>query len=188
MNKICLHTNSNWYGGQKEFEPPRKDTWEWIKTPPQFANVHIFEDLFLRDHINYNNVIKIAFIGEAPEIYEDACRHNPTTFNPYTWILDNYQHFDYVMSTFTFLENLFPDKFFWVPAASSRIMRHQIGRYEKNRNISIISSYKTWTVGHRMRHEFIKKFNTMIYCYCYFYFLLFSLFNKIKFLSQNHSS
>jgi len=163
MNKVVLHTHSDWYSGQTMFQSPRQETWEWFKHPPKEAGeVHIFEDLFLTSHVNYKGVIKIASIVEAPVIYDNATKHNSSVFHPYRWIENNHQQFDYVMSPFRFLEKMFPNRFFWIPAASSRIMRDQIGLYEKSRNLSIVASFKTWTPGHQLRHEFIKRYGSVI--------------------------
>lgn len=158
MNRIVLHTDTDWVAGRREFEPPTDETWNWFKHPPETGEVHIFEDNNLPKHVNYKNVIKIASLLEAPIIYDHASKYGSGVFHPYRWIEENYQHFDYVMSPFTYLERLFPDKFLWVPAASSRIFRNQIGLYEKERNLSVIASFKTWTEGHKLRHDFINRY------------------------------
>jgi hypothetical protein len=163
MNTIVLHNHYGWVWDDpnSEFEPPIKEAWDWFKKADKDdeGDIHIFEDLLLRDHANpkYDGKIKIAAIYECPEIYK-VCNHD--TFNPFTWIKENYKHFDYVMSPYFSLKELFGDKFLWVPALSSRVKRSEISMYEKSKNISMIASFKDWTYGHKLRHEVIKKYES----------------------------
>lgn len=157
MNKVALHTDSVWdWSPAAEFQAPQREAWDWFSHDGT-GDVHIFEDLHLTRHAKFKG-IKIAGIYECPEIYAHASRCNPSVFNPFEWIKDNKQHFDYVMSPYLFLQGLFPGKFFWVPALSSRIKLEEFGMYEKERNISCIASSKDWTYGHKLRHECIRRF------------------------------
>lgn len=160
MNKVVLHTHANWkWSDEDEFQAPTLEAWNWFGKTGDEGEVHIFEDLLLESHVNYKCKIKIAFILECPEIYKFYTLNNPAAFNPFTWIATNYHHFDYVMSPYLELKKLFGEKFFWVPALSSRVKRTEFGLYEKERNVSMIASFKDWTYGHKLRHEIIKKYS-----------------------------
>jgi len=158
MNQIILHSETRWsYEADAEFQPPKKEAFEWFKSPTQSGEVHIFEDLFLTKHTDFNCKAKIASILECPEIYKYYCSTNSTIFNPYEWIKHNHQHFDYIMSPFHLLRELVGDKFLWVPALSSRVKYGEFGMYEKARNMSLIASFKDWTYGHKLRHVVISE-------------------------------
>lgn len=159
MNTIILHTETRWsWKPDAEFQPPKKEAFEWFKTPDQPGEVHIFEDLFLERHANYNCKVKVACILECPEIYKYYSAMNPSNFNPFNWIKDNHQHFDYVMSPYYSLKELVGDRFLWVPALSSRIKNSEFGMYEKSRNMSMVASVKNWTYGHKLRHVVVDRF------------------------------
>jgi hypothetical protein len=157
MNKITAHTPYK----REDFRPheiPSVEAWEWYTNKD--GDVHIFEEWCLKDHVNYNGKIKIATLEEVPTIYEHAKQFDPnnTWTNPYEWIKDNHQHFNYIMSCYTFLKDIVGEKYIWAPLQHSLILREQIGLYEKEKLLSIIASAKTMTPGHRMRHEVINKY------------------------------
>lgn len=160
MNKIILHTETVWsWEPNAEFQPPSTEAYEWFRPPTEIGEVHMFEDLFLERHVNYNCKAKVACILECPEIYKYYCSTNPSIFNPFEWIKHNHQHFDYIMSPYYSFKDLVGKKYLWVPALSSRIKYHEFGMYEKTRNMSIVASFKDWTYGHKLRHVVINEFN-----------------------------
>lgn len=137
---------------------PTPEALQWY-TGNKNGDIHIFEDIHLPEHINYNGKIKIALLEEVPTIYDFAHKCNSQTFHPYNWIKENHHHFDYVFSPYTFLKNIVGEhKYQWICSQNCYIPKEQFGLYEKERLLSIIASFKTWTVGHRMRHEIIKQF------------------------------
>lgn len=164
MNRVVLHTDAHWNieDPNQEFQPPSKEAWDWFVKAHENneGDVHIFEDLHLRKHDNpeYRGKIKIASIMECPEIYKFVMRVNPREFDPFEWIKENHRYFDYVMSPYFELKQYFGDRFFWLPALSSRVKLHEFGMYEKSRLVSIVASFKDWTYGHKLRHEVIKKY------------------------------
>lgn len=156
MKTVTYHTveeRSNYI----DMIPPAQTVWEWVKNTIN-GDVHIFEDTLLPNHAQYNGKIKIACIMEAPAIYDFCSGNNPSQFHPYNWIKQNHHHFQYVMSPFTFLKNLVGDRYLWVPSGGNRIKLEDFGMYEKERLISIVASHKTWTVGHRLRHEIVRRY------------------------------
>jgi len=156
MKKISYHTSED-RNNYINTIPPKPEVWEWVKSNLQ-GDVHIFEDTLLPEHINYNNKIKIACIVECPAIYDFCYNNNPSIFHPFRWIQENHQHFKYVMSPYIFLKKNVGNKYLWIPSGGSRIKPEDFGMYEKERIISIVASHKTWTVGHRMRHEIVKRY------------------------------
>jgi len=159
MKKVALHSNVSFdrmRAGQLAFQPPKSQTTEWFVDKYE-ADVHLFDDHHLREHSKFKGV-KIALILECPSIYDDAVSHNSNTFHPFNWIEENYMHFDYVMSPYLKLKELFGEKFFWIPAVHSGILNDEVGMYEKSRLLSVTASFKTWTTGHKLRHELINRF------------------------------
>jgi len=164
MNKITIHSDSVWdWSPHSEFQAPYKEAWQWLNNKD--GEVHIFEDNWLTRHEQFNCKVKIASLLECPEVYAYYKRSNPSVLNPFDWIKENHRHFDYIMSPYYFLKDLVGDKFLWVPALSSRIKRDEFGLYEKERNVSIIASFKDWTYGHKLRHEIIKKYGNQFDIY-----------------------
>lgn len=156
MKIVTYHTSEIIDNYQTQL-PPAEKVWDWIKNPVD-GDIHIFEDLLLPEHINYDGKIKIACIIEAPAIYDYCLSNNRNQFHPYNWIKENHQHFLYVMSPYKSTKNLVGDKYLWTPPGGSRIKPEDFGMYEKERLLSIVASHKTWTIGHRMRHEIIKRY------------------------------
>lgn len=156
MKSVTYHTAEEW-SNYIDMIPPSQEVWNWTKSIKN-GDVHIFEDLYLQTHEQYNGKIKIACLVEAPAIYDFCKQNNPSQFHPYQWIVDNHRHFDFIMSPFTALKNLVGDKYLWVPSGGNRIKLEDFGMYEKERTLSIVASHKQWTVGHKLRHQIINKY------------------------------
>ena len=125
------------------------------------ADVHIFDEQCILEHVNYNGKIKIAMIGEIPTIYNYAKQFNPTVFDPHDWIKENQSHFDYIMSHFTYFKDMVGEsRFVWTHINMSFLKKEEYGIYEKERLLSIIASKKRMTPGHIMRHEVIAQYGS----------------------------
>lgn len=155
MNKVIGHITKR-YEDYTNTVAPARAAWDWFHAPD--GNVHVFDDTLLPTHVNFAGK-KVAMIAEVPTIYDNARGHNPNMFHPYDWIKNNHQHFDCIMSPFTFLKDIVGDKYVWVPCQDCFISREDFGLYEKERLLSAIASFKNWTPGHRMRHEIIQSFH-----------------------------
>jgi len=160
MNKISFHTPIK-IEDYKDVEGPSKEAWEWC-TNDMDGDVHIFEERILHEHVKYDGKIKIALLGEVPTVYAYAKQFDPnnTWVNPYDWIKDNYQHFDYVMSPFLSVKDIVGEnKFQWACIQCSHIRRSDWGMYKKEKNLSIVASSKQWLDGHKMRHKVIQRYS-----------------------------
>jgi hypothetical protein len=156
MKRVAYHTPVT-LDGYQDMTPPRREVWEWVKKNLD-GEVHIIEETNLPTHVNYNG-IKIASILETPSVYNFCKQNNPSIFDPFEWIKTNHQHFTFVMSPFKFLKDVVgEEKYLYVPVGGSRIKLEDFGMYEKERMLSIVASHKTWTEGHKLRHEIVKRY------------------------------
>jgi hypothetical protein len=156
MKRITYHTSDE-RESYIEVVPPDEKVWDWVKNTPD-GDIHIIEDSFLPDHHKYDGKIKVACLMESPAIYDYCVAGHPHVFHPYQWIKDNHQHFQIVMSPFTFLKDLVGDRYWWVPAGGNRIRHEDFGMWEKERLVSIVASHKQWTTGHKLRHQIVQKY------------------------------
>lgn len=163
MRTVTSHTflNENSF---VDLVRPTTEAWDWYKAHTD-GDIHIFEDSFLREHEKVNGKIKIGLLLEVPSIYDYSNQFDANMFHPYRWLRTNYKHFDYLMGPFKFLQELVGDKYIYVPAPWCRIPRESFGRYDKERMLSIIASFKQWLPGHKLRHEVIAKFRPHIDVY-----------------------
>lgn len=164
MVKITSHTTCS-EDDFKVLVRPTPEAWQWYKNN-QDGNIHIFENTFIQDHAKADGKIKVALLTEVPSIYDHANQFDANMFHPYKWLQTNHQHFDYFMGCFLFLKNyLGEDRFRYVPAPWCRVPRDAFGLYEKERMLSVIASFKRWTIGHQLRHEVITKFRSSMDAY-----------------------
>ena len=141
---IRLQIIDNIFGPAKYVDTvPYHDKIQWTKN--RFNN-----DIMFYTDMNLTNVSKtvktnIAWIVESPEITKGA----------YTWIRNNYDKFDYVL---TFDKQLLEisDKFILNNIGECWIKPEDQKVYKKTKNISIIASGKNQTHGHQLRHEIIR--------------------------------
>jgi hypothetical protein len=96
----------------------------------------------------YKDAYRIAWMIEPPAIRQDT----------YQFISKYYQLFDLILTHQKDLVKLIPNAE-WYPSHMSWISENDWGKYVKSDNISIIASDKTWTQGHRLRHELINSFD-----------------------------
>jgi len=159
QSPIMLHSKCDYLDG--DTTAPRTEVWEWFRKNTD-ANVHIFEDHYIMDHLSIKCEVRVAFLLESPTIYQVA---NPNA-NPYDYIEHHHAEFDYIMSSMMYLKDLVgEDKFIYCPVGGSRIKRNQFGLYEKERLVSIVASHKKWTHGHQLRHQIIKRYKPQIETY-----------------------
>lgn len=165
MNIITAHTGMKTWDGVEHWVPPTKKSWDWY-TGNRDGDVHIFEDVHLPEHVNYNGKVKIALLEEVPTIYDYAGQFDPNMFHPYKWLEKNHQHFDYIFGAYRFMEEwVGKDRFHWIYFCIQGIAPNEFGMYDKERNLSIIASPKRWTTGHQMRHQIIAKYGDKIDVY-----------------------
>jgi len=81
--------------------------------------------------------------------------------NHYNYIENNLSKFDYILTHEKSFLDLSPNMKF-VPFGCCWIAKEDQNIYTKTKNISIISSNKSYTDGHKLRHEVIQKFNSEI--------------------------
>jgi hypothetical protein len=156
MKTVKFHTTENMQD-YVEMHPPTQEAWEWC-TGKADADVHVFDDVLIREHTKHDGKIKVACIVESPAIYDFCCANNPQVFHPYQWIKDNHQHFNYVMSPMKYLQELVGDRYIWIPCGGSRIRPDNFGLWEKERLLSMVASQKQWTLGHKLRHQIVNAF------------------------------
>lgn len=156
LNRIWLHTTNGVVLNIEEadFEIPQTDeVYSWLDNTK--GDIHIFENQKVLEHNKFKG-FKIAYLRESPAIYEYTSKFG--TPDIHKWTVKNSASFDHLFSCFRYLENIVGrERFTYVPVGGSRIKLSNYGLYEKQRNISIVASFKKWTVGHNLRHEVIQR-------------------------------
>jgi hypothetical protein len=119
---------------------------EWDRTPTNRNENLVVTDNFLTSNLP-SSKNKIAWLIEPVCV---APQH-------YDYVRNNLMKFDHILThEKTLLDLDYNTKFIpfgccWIPEQEQKI-------YNKTKNISIISSNKTFTDGHKLRHEVIQKF------------------------------
>lgn len=117
---------------------------EWDRNPINIDDKFIvYTEKSFSDLSSSNN--KIAWLLESPAI----TNHN--------WIKDNYHLFDMVFTNNKELLDI-GDKFKFVPTGGCWIKPEDHYVYPKSKKISMITSDKYWTDGHKMRLSIMEKF------------------------------
>jgi hypothetical protein len=135
---------------------PLKFKWAFCLDHPRYGNPKLINEVshdvvFYTDECiwlpNKIGKIKVAWMLEPPE-------YSPQTFE---WISINYKEFDYV---FTWDKELLKidKRFIFYPPGNSWVPREEIGIYPKNKNISIVASFKNFMAGHKLRHNIINTY------------------------------
>ena len=139
----------------------------WEHYQDDNSPIHIFYDKFLPLAKDIKCKKKIAILHETPAIYEHAdISSNYQTFNPHRFLKENPNLFDYVLSPYSYVKEIIgEEKWLWLPTTDTHLKEEDFGFYEKNRLVSIIASFKTWTEGHRLRHKIVKHFGDKIDVY-----------------------
>lgn len=117
-------------------------------------NLIIFTESGMDKYSIFPNIKKIGIILEPREIYPSI----------YERILDPNFHnkFKYILTHDEILLKTNPKVFKFYTFGGCWIFPKDQKLYNKSNNISIIASSKTWTIGHRLRHEVIKKYDNLI--------------------------
>jgi hypothetical protein len=102
--------------------------------------------------ITKNSKYKIALIMEPRALYPHI----------YSYISDpiNYSKFDFVLTHDKTLLEINANKFKFIIANGHWIHDNDIKIHHKNKLMSIIASFKTELLGHKLRHEIINRYNT----------------------------
>lgn len=127
---------------------------EWDRSPiNEDDNIVVCTDtkIFDIDTINYDKIKKLAWLWEPKEFHS----------NTYSWIKQNNYKFNYVLTYDKELLNI-GENFIFAPASGCWVYEEDQKIYQKNKMVSIISSYKNQTEGHRLRHEVINGFRNRI--------------------------
>ena len=155
LNRIWLHTTNGVILDieSADFEIPQiSEVYSWLNNNK--GDVHIFENQKILEHENYEGY-KIAYLRESPAIYEYTSQFG--TPDVHKWTVENKDSFDHFFSCFTYLKSIVGESnFTFVPVGGSRIKLENYSLFEKQRNISIVASFKKWTTGHILRHEVIE--------------------------------
>ncbi len=124
----------------------KSENFEWERTQPNNTENLVITDNFLTSNLPPSKN-KIAWLIEPVCV---APQH-------YDYVKNNLMKFDYILThEKTLLDLDYNTKFIpfgccWIPKDGQKV-------YDKTKNISVISSNKTFTDGHRLRHEVIQKF------------------------------
>ena len=122
------------------------ENFEWDRIPSNSNENLVVTDNFLTSNLPPSKN-KIAWLIEPICV---APQH-------YNYVINNLMKFDYILThEKTLLDLDYNTKFIpfgccWIPEQEQKV-------YDKTKNISVISSNKTFTDGHRLRHEVIQKF------------------------------
>jgi hypothetical protein len=137
-----------------EHFPTDKFIWNRDSSTYNADEYIVFTDSELMTASNFTNR-KIGLILE------------PISIRPqiYSWIRDNYNIFDFVFTFDLDLINLDPNKFIFYPYGTTWIKGEAQNIYQKNKLLSIIASSKTQTIGHRLRHDIVRKYSNKIDAY-----------------------
>jgi hypothetical protein len=108
------------------------------------------------DILKSKSKINIAWIIEPLSI----------NLETYEKAYQNIDKYDYILTHNLNLINVDSKKCFYYPFGGCWIKPEDRKVYDKTKNFSIIASAKNWTVGHRLRHEIIKRFNQKIDLIC----------------------
>jgi hypothetical protein len=130
--------SSSWYN-----EP---NLFEWVRKYDE--NHLVVTDHSLMNVDNFSNNKKYAWLLESPEITPFA----------YDYIKENYDKFDLI---FTFSKKLLElsDKFILLPYGGCWVEDGDRKIHDKTKDVSIIISAKKSTLGHRLRHFVVDKYN-----------------------------
>jgi hypothetical protein len=135
-----------------DFQKSKNFVWDRDVSNITDEDLIVYTDSRLYESKNAKN--SIAWLIEPIDIYEES----------YRFIEKNNDKF---YKVFTHEKTLLDQKYNYefLPFGCCWIYEYDHKIYKKNKNISIISSEKTHTKGHQLRHEVITKFNDYIDVY-----------------------
>jgi len=127
--------------------PFQKLDFKWNRSINNTSELVIVTDTMCNNVDKYNN--KICWLLESKEI----------TGRYYDYIKNNYIKFNHIFTHDKELLNLVNAIF--IPVCGCWIYPQEQKVYEKTKGISIISSGKTQTFGHNLRHEIVKNIRNL---------------------------
>jgi len=157
--KVKIHSNLHTNLWEEDISP-KKPTMSFFSGGDD-SKIHVFTENTLNTHTNISNdKIKVAFLKEIEDVYEYSCLFQEKPYNPYSYLAENIQYFDYVIGCINykyFSDIINKNRFIFCHHAGTRVKPSTWGIYEKDKMLSIIASSKDWTIGHRFRHWVINK-------------------------------
>jgi hypothetical protein len=115
----------------------------------EYRDVCFFTDICLTEVDSTPAKVKVAWLLEPPAIIGGS----------YQYILQNHHKFDYILSFAKELDKYIPkEKLLFYPMGGCWIEPEIRQIYSKTAKLSMIASNKTWTVGHRLRHEIAARY------------------------------
>lgn len=134
-----------------DFQESKYIIWDRLKSFSE-DEVVFYTDNFLKN----NNRLKNS--------YAWLLEPNSISPNTYEYIKNNYHKFEKIL---TYDKDLLDinEKFIFFPHGGCWIQPEKQKIYEKNKLLSIISSNKKITKGHKLRHEVINKFGNLMSIY-----------------------
>ena len=140
----------------------------WYRGDEQ-KNICFFTDLSIYKVNTTKDNVKIAWLIEPRVI-------NPSVYN---FITNNYNSFDYILTYDSELLKL-SDKFLFYPHGGCWLKESDKKLYQKSKFCSIISSNKTQTDGHKLRHSIISSLGTKLGVYGNGYFKIENKITALK--------
>jgi hypothetical protein len=123
------------------------DNFKWVLSNVPVSKHIFFTDYCLKDVVNCKSQQKkVAWLIEPKAIYPDS----------YSYIEDNYNLFDYVLTFDRELLSKINNGLF-APYGTYWVTNNKI--YNKDKLVSIIASFKNETLGHKIRHHVINTFS-----------------------------
>tara|TARA_R110001592_G_scaffold339310_1_gene626989 strand:+ start:1557 stop:2396 length:840 start_codon:yes stop_codon:yes gene_type:complete len=120
------------------------DKIEWVRDNSSPYQVEIFTDRMVSNVLHSNAKIKIAWLLE------------PIEFNPgiYEMVRKYEGCFDFIFThEFSMIDN---KKYIFIPHGGCWINNHECEIYDKSKNVSIVSSGKNITSGHKLRNLIVE--------------------------------
>lgn len=124
---------------------------EWVKNQMEWDGVTVFTDTHYDKKIvdDVKSKIKIGWLLESKAITPDA----------YSNIINHEDKFDYILTHDSELLSR-GKKYVKTIVGASRVSDELWGAHEKNKLVSMIASFKTYTKGHNLRHEIAEKLSS----------------------------
>jgi hypothetical protein len=158
MNKPLVKIIDNQFPHGKSFGSGdlqiSPENFDWYRGDDNINDFVVFTENMFHLVDRYNEKIKVGFIIESELI-------NPTIYE-YIKNPINYNKFNFIYTFSKDLININPEKFKYYSFGGCWIYPSDRLIYDKTKNISIISSIKKITFGHKLRHKIIENFNNKI--------------------------
>lgn len=152
IDNIFSHAPNSFGCGDLVGITPQK--FEWARSNESIGDIVVITETSIHLVDTLTEKIKILLVIESPLINPSlyASLRNPDIYNKFTHIL-------------TFSKELValdPTKFVWYQFGGCWIYPDSRMVYPKTKNVSIIASAKSLTEGHRLRHDAISNFRSIL--------------------------